>query len=266
MRARNLAERYLVSVLVIALAIGAQTEIWADRIEGPRVVLVVAGLLYTLPLLASRSHPLAAAITVFAALAIQSFLATEVTNNSPLPFVATLAAFFLVAFYGEHTGALIGLGAGVAAVVIVSVNEATMDAAEILVTSLICGAIWLAGFALRIRLERSAVAEERAERAERDRDTAAQLAVAEERARISRELHDSVAHSVSVMVLQTGAARRRLSADQADERQALVTVENTGRQALGEMRQLLGVMRAQDDPAETAPQPGLGACSEVGCR
>jgi signal transduction histidine kinase len=98
---------------------------------------------------------------------------------------------------------------------------------------------------------------ERAERAERERETAARVAVAEERARIARELHDVVAHSVSVMVLQTGAVRRLLDEHQTREREALGAVERTGREALAEMRRLLGVLRAPDEQAELAPQPGL---------
>jgi signal transduction histidine kinase len=98
---------------------------------------------------------------------------------------------------------------------------------------------------------------------QRERDLKARWAVAEERARIARELHDVVAHSVSVMVVQAGAARRLVDGDPAQARQALTSIESTGRQALAEMRRLLGVMRRDGDarPEEAAdalaPQPGL---------
>ena len=98
----------------------------------------------------------------------------------------------------------------------------------------------------------------RAPQAEREREAAARIAVAEERARIARELHDIVAHSVSVMVLQVGAVRHRLPDALAEDREAL-----DGRRAdraataLAEMRRLLGAMRRDGDDLELAPQPGL---------
>jgi signal transduction histidine kinase len=95
-------------------------------------------------------------------------------------------------------------------------------------------------------------------RAAREREGEARVAAAEERARIGRELHDLVAHSVSVMVVQAGAVRSRLEPQLEGERRALLTVERTGREALADMRRLLGVIRAEGEDAELAPQPGLG--------
>src|SRR5262249_16966395 len=83
------------------------------------------------------------------------------------------------------------------------------------------------------------------------------IAVAEERARIARELHDIVAHAVSVMVLQVGAVRHKLPGEDAVDKDALRGVEQTGRTALAEMRRLLAAMRREGDEAEFTPQPGL---------
>ena len=93
--------------------------------------------------------------------------------------------------------------------------------------------------------------------AEREREAAARVAVAEERARIARELHDIVAHAVSVMVLQVGAVRHKLPEMLAEDRDALEGVERAGRTALAEMRRLLGAMRRDGDGLELAPQPGV---------
>ena len=95
--------------------------------------------------------------------------------------------------------------------------------------------------------------------AELVRNDAADVAATEERARIARELHDVVAHSVSVMVVQASGVRRLLHDDQVREREALMSVEQIGRQALSEMRRMLDVMRAGEDQAAAAlaPQPGL---------
>ena len=116
---------------------------------------------------------------------------------------------------------------------------------------------WVAGYALRERAEQAEAAEERAAHAEREREAAARVAVAEERSRIARELHDIVAHAVSVMVLQVGAVRHKLSDAMAEDRDALRGVELAGRKALAEMRGLLAAMRPEGEEAELVPQPGL---------
>src|SRR5262249_29517681 len=115
----------------------------------------------------------------------------------------------------------------------------------------------LAGYALRERAEQAEEAEVRAAQAEREREASARIAVAEERARIARELHDIVAHAVSVMVLQVGAVRHKLPGEDAVDKDALRGVEQTGRTALAEMRRLLAAMRREGDEAEFTPQPGL---------
>jgi signal transduction histidine kinase len=100
-------------------------------------------------------------------------------------------------------------------------------------------------------------ARERAERLEREREAEARAAVAEERARIARELHDVVGHSVSVMTVQASGVRRLLRDDQEREREALLIVERTGREALAEMRRMVGVLRRPEEAPALAPQPSL---------
>src|SRR5207302_9431811 len=100
-------------------------------------------------------------------------------------------------------------------------------------------------------------ARERASQAEREREVRARLAVSDERARIARELHDVVGHSVSVMTVQASAARRLLRPHQEKERQALLVVEQTGREALAEMRRMVGVLRHPEEAPALAPQPSL---------
>ncbi|HXU22688.1 MAG TPA: histidine kinase, partial [Tepidiformaceae bacterium] len=105
--------------------------------------------------------------------------------------------------------------------------------------------------------------EDRADRLEREREEKARAAVAEERARIAREMHDVVAHNISVMVVQAGAARRVVQSDSLSATDALLTIEKTGRQTLQEMRRLLGVLRTGDDGLALAPQPGLGELASL---
>ena len=117
---------------------------------------------------------------------------------------------------------------------------------------------WLLGDSMQWRRGYYRGLEERAARLERERDAQAQIAAAAERARIARELHDVVAHNVSVMVVQADGAAFALETSPERTRQALTAISRTGRQALAEMRSLLGVLRSADDHgAELAPQPGV---------
>ena len=114
-----------------------------------------------------------------------------------------------------------------------------------------------AGLALARKLRRRREAEGRASEPARGRYAIAREAVAEERARIACELHDVVGHGLSVMTVQAAAVRRLLGPDQEKEREALVIVERTGRQALSEMRRLVDVLQRPDAVPALAPQPSL---------
>lgn len=126
-------------------------------------------------------------------------------------------------------------------------------------TPIMFAAAIVLGDNMRRRRERSAELVERAERAERERHLVAHQHVQEERTRIARELHDVVAHSVSLMVIQTAAARRQLLADPQGVDASLAAIEETGRTAMQEMRRILGVLRDVSGDAPLSPQPGLAA-------
>jgi signal transduction histidine kinase len=167
--------------------------------------------------------------------------------------IDAVGLFILLAVYtaAAHTG---GRRAHVAAglTIAIYVADLAMDRIYlegIVFLALLWGAPWVVGRAVRRRrLSERRVEEER---------TRAQAAIVEERARIARELHDVVAHAISVIVLQARGARRVLDAEPADTREALETIERTGRQALEEMRRLLGMLRTSDEQLALAPQPGL---------
>jgi signal transduction histidine kinase len=153
--------------------------------------------------------------------------------------------------------ARLGLAVVLSAAAIVVYNQPGNNPDVLIFTPLVFALGWLVGFAVRERGEQAQAAEGRAAQAERERDAAMRLAVAEERARIARELHDIVAHAVSVMVLQVGAVRHKLPEALADDSQALQNVEQAGRTALAEMRHMLAAMRRDGDDAELMPHPGL---------
>ncbi|MEE4492483.1 sensor histidine kinase [Streptomyces sp. BE230] len=124
---------------------------------------------------------------------------------------------------------------------------------------------WVLGDSMRTRRAYFDQLEERAARLEREREAQSKVAVAAERARIARELHDVVAHNVSVMVVQADGAAYVMDAAPDQARQALETISSTGRQALAEMRRLLGVLRTGDTPetGEYVPQPDVDQIEDL---
>lgn len=152
-----------------------------------------------------------------------------------------------------------GVVAAVTSVLIAGVVSAEDDLPWLAVPAnlLVFGTAWILGDNLRTRRHYLAELEGKAARNEEQQLAESKRAVAEERTRIARELHDVVAHSMSVMVVQAGAARRILERDPERAGEAMATIEATGREALTEMRRVLGVLRSDDDLAELTPAPGL---------
>lgn len=151
----------------------------------------------------------------------------------------------------------------VTAFVVVGVVEGVAPWQALISTPVMFVAAIVLGDNMRRRRERNAELIERAERAERERAMVAQRHVQDERTRIARELHDVVAHSVSLMVIQTAAARRQMLTDPVTADGVLASVEDTGRVAMQEMRRLLGVLRDDGSHAELAPQPTLAAVQNL---
>jgi signal transduction histidine kinase len=125
------------------------------------------------------------------------------------------------------------------------------------------GTVSLIAYALQRRGKRAAQLEERAAFLEREREETERAAVAEERRRIARELHDVIAHSITLMTVQAGAARLVLAEDPELARESVVSVEETGRHALAELRRLLGILRPDEGEASLVPQPGLARVDDL---
>jgi signal transduction histidine kinase len=198
--------------------------------------------------------PLLAAIALAATLPLMD---STVASESDAPFlIAILFVPWCIGTYNERGRAIAGLvvceGIGVWANL--ALGETTSDFIWI---GAFIGVAWTTGFILSRRTAHARELAERAERLEQEQRVAAEQAVLEERQRIARELHDVIAHSVSVMTVQTGAVRRLLRPEQEKERQALETVEATGREALTEMRRLVGLLRGRGAMPEFSPQPGM---------
>jgi signal transduction histidine kinase len=252
------ARRHGLDLLIVAAAVAGVVEVLL-RSPGstPPGLSAVAVVLLVLPLLARERSPFLAPVWLWLLAAALSFVNGRIVPSSTGVYAAGLVAAFLIGSLPDERQCRIGLGIVAGSAAIVALNDPTHGATEVLLIPAVFSLAWLGGFAHRGSAAQAREAEERARRAEREREVTARIAVAEERARIARELHDIVAHAVSVMVLQTGAVRHRMAGADAEDAEALRGVEETGRAALSEMRRLLGAMRRGEDGPELEPAPGL---------
>jgi signal transduction histidine kinase len=214
------------------------------------------------PLPWRRTRPVASAVAVFAA-ALGHLLAGYLVLV-PADF-AVLVALYSVTVHGPrwaHRTAIVSALAG-ALLLGVALGLQTGRLTDLAITVAFSStfggvtflAVWAFGLARRSRRETIAALVDRAQRLEVERDQQAQIATAAERARIAREMHDIVAHSLSVVIAQADGGRYAASADPAAAQRALATVSDTGRAALADMRRLLGVLRS-DPPRPVGPAPG----------
>jgi signal transduction histidine kinase len=261
-RLRTLDRGRLLHYLVaLSIAVWLVVEVGSSDAEGMVVALAVvaAGAL-----LATRDAPFVAPLVTGAALSVAIAIDPEPLYDMSAPFLALLFLAWSVGTYNERTRAVIGLVAFELVGAWANFNfEGETVAADYFFISLFVGVSWTTGYALSRRAAATRQLKERAARLERDQTEATERAVAEERQRIARELHDVIAHSVSVMTVQAGAVRRLLLPEQEKERQALQSVEATGRQALTEMRRLVGLLREQGAMPEFSPQPGLSTIDSL---
>jgi signal transduction histidine kinase len=261
-RIKDITRDYWFELLIAALAVLAVLELLLQR-NSPGApptstwVAVPVVAVLVLPLFARRRFPFAAPAAYWLTATAISFFDGQLIPFMISLFPVGLASAFLLGNARAGWQAWTGLAIVLGGITTVVYNIPGHADAELIVIPVDFAIAWAAGFALRERAQQAEAAESRAERAERERDAAARLAVAEERARIARELHDVVAHAVSVMVLQVGAVRHKLPAEREEDREALTGVERAGRTALTEMRRLLAAMRRDGDDVEFTPQPGL---------
>jgi signal transduction histidine kinase len=249
-------------VLVVAVAVAALVEIVLADLPRARWLLMPAVVLYTLPLLLCDRWPFAMPVLVIVVQVLVSFLDAPGGARENFGVVAYLLAFWALGAYNPLRAAVAGLGVALAGVVVVTFEDVRVPAGEAFSVALVGSLTWLAGVVLRRRSLLADQAEQRAAALERDhRDT--ETAVAEERARIARELHDVVAHSVSVMTVQAGAARMLLNTDPQRAVAPLLAVEEAGRQALAELRRLLGILRTGEGGTGLVPQPDIDDLPEL---
>ncbi len=250
----GLARRLRVGWVDVALAVGLSL---LAVIEGPSrdsLDFSPAVLLCTAPLVVRRRWPIPVLLLALAGFSI----AAEATNLASL--VGGLIAAVTVGLDRRHRvlGAIAILGAAAAiAFEFDHGTNTTLPIPPFLAPFLMIGAAYLAGLAIASSQIAARHQRERADQLEREHDAAVQAATEAERRRIARELHDVIAHSVGVMVVQSGAARHVLDEKPDAARESLLAVEASGHEAMTELRRLLGVLGVDGEPAPLSPQPGV---------
>ena len=252
------------SVLALALTVIAVGSVVGSRTRygyAFPVLAAIVALFTTAPIALRRYRPLEVlAVTVTAETLLLIF-----SNDSPVP-VGVIVALYTVAAYCERR---VSIRAAAWVALPITVGEIVNNGAHFgrVIPELALIAIaWVIGDNLRTRRAYLSELKERAARLEREREEKADRAVVEERARIARELHDVIAHNVSVMVVQAAAGEEVFDEDPERARESLSAVASTGRAALTELRRLLGVIRAEDDRGREpafAPQPGIEFVGEL---
>jgi signal transduction histidine kinase len=247
LRPRPLDAAIAAALLLVCLYEVLVEPFGVDQVGGPAWLDVVAVTAGTVPLAWRRTWPLAVSLVVYGALAARA-LVGDPLEIYPVP-VALLIAAYSVAAFASLRDALLSAGfAGLAFAVASTNGSGTGAAPEPIAFSLLYGIVWSVGRAV-------AMSSERVRRVHAERDAHAAEAVAEERERIARELHDVVSHSLAAIVMQSGGAQNVIDHDPARAKAALGQIEGSARRGLDEMRRLLGMLG--EDDASRAPQPGL---------
>jgi signal transduction histidine kinase len=260
-RLRRLDPALADTLLAALLFAVAQAEIWLTATAaGRKPETAVAAALMTAALAFRRSAPLAAALVMNGALLGLGLLA-EIPNVVFLAPTGLIAMYSLGA-YAAPDRAVIGLALTLIALPLGAIRTEDAAVTDLTAPALLFASAWGAGRVLRSRRLRAAELEDRTDRLVREQDARELEAAAEERRRIARELHDIVAHRVTTIVIQaeSGAAT---AADADRARATFATIAGSGREALDELRRLLGLLRADDEGAATAPQPSLLRLDEL---
>ncbi len=261
----TLAKQYWFDAAILA-AIGASINVavtgrgdYPHGPEGPLWLdlLIIAG--YLGPGFLRRRYPTAVLVVAAVVVATTTWADHTFAQHNLVFFIAALCITAMFGMRPDRRQAIGGLVLVYAVTVVINLNDPSETTfwSDIGWIVVLFGIVWTVGFTLGDRVRNADAARRLAEEAERGREEQARLAVEEERTRIARELHDVVGHSVSVMTVQASAVRRLLEDDQQKVREALEVVEQTGREALAEMRRMVGVLRRPEEAPALAPQPSL---------
>ena len=250
------------AALALLFATAALLEVWVGDVHGPAGAKLTLALLTTVPLAWRTVAPVAAVVLTTGGYALAVLLG--VPADEPLvPLLAPLVAIYSLGAHGSVRGIVAGGGAALVAYSVATAAGDGRGASDLVGEAVAVLGALAVGRAVRVMGFETDLLEARTSQLEREQDEKAQAAVAEERARIARELHDVIGHSISVMGVQAGAVRRLLTPEQEREREALLAMERVGRDAVEEMQRLLGLLRSNGERVATGTPLTLQRVDEL---
>jgi signal transduction histidine kinase len=264
MSGRRAIEHYGDALLAAVSAVLFTVQIVSERqFAGDRPLSLVVALGFSATLLARRSAPLVPLLAGLVLIELSNIAAPELANSGTF-FVAYVFAIYAA---GRHTSgrtAQVAFVAVIAGIPLAAIEPGQpFSVSDAMFIAVAFAGPFAAGRAIRHRHAHEQHLEGRTVELELERDVKAREAVTQERVRIARELHDVVAHAISVIVLQARGGRRKLPDGALETRAALDAIEAAGENALTEMRRLLGMLRENDEELALAPQPSLRRIDEL---
>jgi signal transduction histidine kinase len=241
----------LFAISVVTVSTGRAESVGSPNNGPSGVALFILVLFATLPIALRRRLPLEVFAITLTAGVISDLI------GGPFQFAGALVGLYTVAAYLGRPRSIYAAGASGIATVVTSIGDSGTPMAQVSAILAVFAASWLLGDNIRTRRAYLRELEDRADRLEREREESIRRAAADEQARIARELHDIITHNVSVMTVQAAAAGDVFETHPGRVREALDSIESTGREALTELRRLLGRVHPEDAGAALAPQPGL---------
>ena len=240
---------------VAFLLVLSQIEVWSTHLDIPKPAVAAVSIAAIAPLFWRRRYPIPTAVILLAGIVVIAN-AWSLMDNFISPFGALLVAAYSAA---AHQSTRVGWTVVALVLVLMSLGAAIdgRSVGDVVWVDLIVLAVAGAGRGVHARQQRVVALADQAILLEHERDAKARAAVAEERLRIARELHDVVAHGISVIVLQARGGKKVVATDEAEAREAFEEIETTAQQALTEMRRLLGMLRRQDEDVALGPTPTL---------
>jgi signal transduction histidine kinase len=257
------SDRLVDGALVLVVLVAGLIQVWPSHLgarslgsfpeTAREIAPALTAIAVAIPLWFRRAHPVPTAVGVAVGLAATALVGRELSTGP----IALFVAIYSVARYASTPGtsAFVLLAALTVAGSVAAVQDAGTEWLVFIV--IVAVGLWSIGDAGRRDEGRAARLEEQAARHEAERQLATERAVAVERTRIAREIHDVIAHDMTVIVVHAGAAARIVKQDPAEAQRSLEAIERTGREALVEVRRLLGILRRDDAPPANDPVPSI---------
>jgi signal transduction histidine kinase len=265
--------RMIDAILAILALVALELTVWltSGTSASDRIVTGAVAVLYAAPIAVRRVWPVAALVFSIAVVTVSMPFGGQLLSNDNAYVIPVLVLGYSAGAGPDTRRSIAALGLGLALLwtwaILPGPGGSTNDLGQT-ATALFYGTVllvptWVVGRLTRRHSDRTRAFRELAAQVDTEQGARDSAAIADERARIGSELQDIIAHTISAMVIQAGSARLTMGSEPDRARESILNVERTGRQALSDLRRLLGMLRKDDDPRALSPQPGLSQIAAV---